>query len=133
MDLRQVRKDLGVVAGEAGFSAWDYVPDDPQDLPAAVVGGLSLFERLNAIVTKVNIGITFYVDLSDAQDAAARLDLVLSTGMPNSFIDWLDSVTSNDLPAWRSVRFLSAGPYNRYTMPGGAVALGVEVTLEITA
>lgn len=133
MDLRQIRADLGTVAAEAGFNAWDYQPDDLQHLPAAVVGGIKSMERLNQTVTQVQIGVTFYVNPADAKDATSRLDLALSTGNPNSFIDCLDGVSSLDNPAWRSVRFDSAGPYAMYVMPSGSSALGVEVTLELTA
>lgn len=133
MDLRQIRTDIGVVAGESGFNAWDYAPDDPQDLPAAVVGGIKSMVRLNAVVTECQIEVTFYVNAADPQDAAARLDLALSVGLPDSFIDMLDSVTPADGPSWRSIRFESAGPYQRYAIPGGAVALGCTVTLELTA
>jgi len=133
MDLRKVRADIGVVAGVSGFNAFDYVPDDPKDLPAAVVGGIKSMVRLNAVVTQVELGVTFYVSAADPQDSAARLDLALSTGLPDSFIDNLDSVTPADGASWRSIRFQSAGPYIRYQMPGGGVALGVDVVLELTA
>lgn len=133
MDLRKVRQDIGVVAGESGFNAWDYQPDDPQDLPAAVVGGIQSMKRLNRLTTEVKIDVTFYVNASDPEDAAKRLDLALSVGMPDSFIDMLDSVTVEDGPSWRSIRFNSAGSYMKYQMPGNAVALGVTVTLELTA
>lgn len=133
MDLRAIRKDLGVVAQEAGFNAWDYEPDDPQNLPAAVVGGIRSMTRLNAQVTRVELGVTFYVNAADPQDATARLDLALSTGIQDSFIDNLDTDAEKPDRSWRSVRFAASGPYTRYSMPGGAVALGVEITLELTA
>ena len=133
MDLRQIRADLGAVARESNFAAWDYEPDDPKDLPAAVVGGIQSMTRLNAVVTQIKLDVTFYVNAVDPQDASARLDLALSTGMPDSFIDQLDSVMPVDGPSWRSIRFDSSGPYKRYAMPGGGVALGVTVTLELTA
>lgn len=133
MDLRQLRADLGVVAASSGFNAWSYQPDDPQDLPAAVVGGIKSMERLNQTVSQLMIGVTFYANAADPQDATERLDLALSVGNPDSFIDTLDSVEIADGPAWRSVRFDSAGPYTRYSMPGGGSSLGVEVTLELTA
>lgn len=134
MDLRQLRADLGTVAQTSGFNAWDYEPDDVQDLPAAVVSGIKEMERLNRLVTRVKVVITFLVSLADPQDAAARLDTALSNGVQDSFIDNLDSVSvENDGPAWRSVRFDSAGPYTRYQMPGGGSYLGVEVLLELTA
>ncbi len=133
MDMRQVRADLGTVARSAGWNAWDYQPDDPQNLPAAVVGGISEFMRLNRLVSQFKIGVTFYVNLANPQDAAERLDLVLSPGNPDSFLDVLDSVTAEDGAAWRSVRFDSATPYQRYSMPGGLYALGVELMLELTA
>ena len=131
--MRALRADLGVVAGEAGFSAFDYEPADPKNLPAAVVGGIKSMERLNAHVTQIQIGITFFVNAANEKDATARLDLALSTGLPNSFIELLDSVSIEDGPAWRSVRFESAGPYLHYVMPSGGPALAVEITLEFTA
>ena len=134
MDLRAVRHDLGVVAQNIGLNAWDYQPDDPQNLPAAVVGGIQEMHRLNRIVTQFKLGVTLYVNCADPQDATAALDLYLSTGLDGSFIEALDAVIPGlDSPAWRSVRFDSAGPYRRYSMPGGGAALGVEVVLELTA
>ncbi len=133
MDLRQLRADLGTVAGEAGFNAWDYLPDDPKTLPAAVVGGILEMERLNRLTTQIKLGVTFYVSAADPKDASARLDRALSVGLGDSFIDWLDSVQLADGPSWRSVRFDSAGPYQKFSLPGGGVALGVTVVLELTA
>ncbi len=133
MDLRAVRHDIGVVAQTANFNTWDYQPDDPKDLPAAVVGGIKAMQRLNAAVTLVQIGVTFFVNASDPQDAAQRLDLALST-IDGSFCSALDAYVETPNPhAWRSAKFLSAGPYLRYTMPGGGVALGCEMLLELTA
>lgn len=133
MNLRAIREDLAAVAQEAGFNSWSVSPDDPQDLPAAVVGGIQNLVRLNRLTTQIQIGITFYVSLAEPVDATARLDLALSVGETGSFIDLLDSVHAEDGAAWRSVRFVSAGPYTRFTMPGGGAALGVEVQLELTA
>lgn len=133
MNLAQLRADLKAVAEAAGFNAWDFVPDDPQDLPASVVGGIQSMVRLNAHVTQVKIGIEFYANHADAKDATRRLDLVLSTGDPNSFIDILDHVEESDGPSWRSIRFDSCGPYTLVTMPGGGSALKVEATYELTA
>lgn len=131
-DLRAIRRDIGVVAGEAGFTAWDYEPDDPQLYPAAVVGGIVELERLNRAVTRAQIAVTFYASLADPADAAARLDLALSVGVQGSFIDVVDSVTLDDGPSWKTIKLVSAGPYTRYQMPGGASTLGVTATLEIT-
>lgn len=133
MDLRALRADLGVVANEAGYSSWDYQPDSLQDLPAAVVGSPQSMRRLNQIVTEVKVPITFYVSEQDPQDATARLDLALSAGLPDSFIDMLDSVHAADGPSWRSVVFESAGPYQRVIFDGGGSALFVEVLLSLTA
>lgn len=136
MDLRALRKDLRVVAGESGFTAWDFVPEDPQDLPAAVVGAPKSMVRMNRLITQVEIPITFYASLADPLDATERLDLALSTGLPNSFIDLLDFAAQQEgatAPSWRSVRFVSAGPYTRFALPGTVYALGVEVILELTA
>lgn len=133
MNVRDIRRDIGVVAGRAGFNAWDYQPDDPQDLPAAVVGGIKEMTRLNKKVTQLKIGVVFYVNAADAQDATSRLDLALSVGNPDSFIDMLDEVTQQDSPSWKAIRFESAGPYQKYQMPGESIALGVEAVLELTA
>jgi hypothetical protein len=137
MDLRAIRTDIGVLASNAKFNAWSYMPSDPQDLPAAVVGGIKSMKRLNRLVTQLQIGVIFYVNFTDPEDAATRLDTALSTGNPDSFIDQVDSLTQADQPSWRSIRFESAGPYTVYTLPSGdpsgADALGVEVILELTA
>jgi hypothetical protein len=133
MDLARIREDLAAVATAAGFNSWDYEPDDPQTLPACIIGGIREMERLNAIVTRAQILVTFYCSVADPKDATRRLDLALSVGHPNSFIDMLDSVTLEDGPAWRSIRFESASRYRRFAMPGGHVALGVEIVLELTA
>lgn len=133
MDLRAVRRDICTVAGEAGFNAFSYQPSDLKTFPAAVVGGVRSFVRLNVRVTQVQIACTFYVALTDVEEATRKLDLVLSTGDPNSFVDLLDSVQPDDNPSWRSVRIDSAGAYTQYSFPGGAIALGVEVILELTA
>ena len=133
MDLRKLRTDLGTVATEAGFTAWDYYPDDVQNLPAAVVGGIAGMVRLNRLVTEIDIGITFYCSLADPADAAARLDLALSTNMDGSFLDAVDEITPTDAVNWRSVTFVRAGPYNRYDMPGNTHALGCEIVLRFTA
>lgn len=133
MDLRALREDLTAVAEAAGFNAWSYVPDDPQDLPAAVVGGIQEMNRLNQHVTQIKLGISFIANAADPVDATARLDLALSTGNAESFIDMLDSVGTEDGPAWSSVRFDSAGPYTSIDLPGGGTALGVEIVLQLTA
>lgn len=134
MDLRQLRVDLGVVGQMAGFNAWNIVPDDPQHLPAMVVGGV----RSMQVITmdggvEVELVATFYTSTADAEDATAVLDLVLSIGKEDSFLDWLLNVKPVDGPAWRSVRFVQAGPYHDVAMPGGSVALAVEVVLSFTA
>lgn len=132
MDLRQIRTDLGTVAGEAGYSAWSYQPDDPQALPAAVVGGIHSFERLNVKETRIELGVTFYVSLQNAEDAAARLDLLLSVGDPDSFVTLLDAVDPATA-SWFGLWITSAGPYQRVAMPDSSVALSVELVLQITA
>lgn len=134
MKLRELRTDLGVVAATAGFNAWNIVPDDPQYLPAAVVGGV----RSMQVITmdggvEVELVVTFYVPMTDAEDSTAVLDLVLSMGEDGSFLTVLMGVTAEDGPAWRSVRFTQAGPYHTVAMPGGSVALAVEVVLTFTA
>lgn len=133
MNLAQLRADLKAVAETAGFNAWDFLPDDPQHLPAAVVGGIHAMVRLNAHVTQVQIGITFYASHADAKDATRRLDLALSTGDPNSFIDIMDAVTESDGPSWRSIRFDSCGAYHLVSMPSDGTALAVETIWELTA
>lgn len=135
MDLRQLRADISAVAQAAGFNSWDYMPDDPQDLPAAVVGGIKSMERLNRQVTQVQIGVTFYASAADPLDATSVIDRALSIGAAEtSFIDLLDDVdVIADGPAWRSARFDHSSEYRLYGMPGGGNALGVEVTLEFTA
>lgn len=137
MDLVKIRDDLATVAREAGFNAWDHEPDDPAHLPAAVVGGIKEMHRHNQFTTSVHIGVTLYASLADAKDATRVLDRALSVKVPGqsatSYIDWLDDVTIDDGAAWRSVSFVSAGPYQRYTLPAGGVALGVEIVLELTA
>jgi hypothetical protein len=137
MDLRAIRKDLAVLVQQSGFAAWSFLPSDPGDLPAGVVGGIKSMVRLNAFVTEITIGITFYANFTDPADAAERLDRMLSTGNANSLIDQFDKLTQSDTPSWRSIKFDSAGPYTVYTMPSGgpsgADALGVEVTLGLTA
>lgn len=135
MDLRAIRVDLSTVAVTAGFdNAWSIQPDDPQSLPAAVVGGIISMERLNAIVTKIMLPITLYVNAADIQDATERLDLALSTGLPNSLIDCMDAVAEPpNTPSWRSIRFDSSGPYQKVIMPGGGSALSVETRWELTA
>lgn len=134
MDLRQLRIDLGKVAQTAGYNAWDYTPDDPQNLPAAVVGGIRSMVRLNALTTQIQVEVTFYVSAADPKDAAGRLDLALSVGLDGSFIDCLDTMSeAPNTPSWRSVRLDSAGPYQRVLMPGGGAALSVAIVLELTA
>lgn len=133
MDLREIRIGLAAVARAAGFNAWDYMPDDPQDLPASTVGGIESMVRLNEAVTQVQLKVSFYVNETDMQDATARLDKALSVGLNGSFIDTVDEVTTADGPPWRSIRFVSAGPYQRFAMPGNGWALGVETIWEMTA
>ncbi len=129
MDIAAIRASLALGARDAGFGAWDYAPDDPFDLPAAVVGGIKSMNILTRSVTQAEIGILFYCSLADAEDATRRLDLVLSVGDPDSF---LTNILNYTTAGWTSIRFVSAGPYSRYSMPGGAVSLGVEILLEIT-
>jgi hypothetical protein len=134
MDLRAIRRSIAAIALESGFSAWDYAPDDPSELPAAVVGGIKQMRRMNRLVCEIQIGVTFYASQADPIDATSRLDNALSTGTDGgtSFLDNLDA--ADDAAAgWRSIRFLAAGPYAVYAMPGNAKALGVEVILELTA
>lgn len=135
MILGDVRKDLGVLGRTAGLNAWDYQPDDPQDLPAMVVGGIKSMVRLNQKVSLVQIGVTMYVNAADPEDASRKLDQLLSVGTEDglSFIDILDSHAADEAASWRSIKFLSAGPYQKYAMPGDGSALGVEVTVELTA
>jgi len=134
VDLRQLRTDLSVVGASAGFNAWNVEPDDPQHLPAMVVGGV----RSMRILTidggvEVEISATFYANAADNEDATATLDMVLSIGTADSFLDWLLSVKPVDEPAWRSVRFVQAGPYHEVALPGSGTALAVEVVLSFTA
>lgn len=136
MDLRQVRADLATVAATAGFNAWDFEPDDPQQLPAAVVGAPLLIERMNAHVTKLQLPVGLYVSNADARAATALLDQALSTGVgEGSFLDALDSLTQADTEAsaWRSARFESASQYQRVALDGGGSMLAVPIVLELTA
>lgn len=135
MDLRQVRKDLATVGTTAGFNSWSVHPDDPQDLPALVVGGIKSMTRLTMSgVCQFELELAFYVSAASPDDAAERLDMVLSLGEPDSFLTVLEAVSAQrDNPAWRSARFVGAGPYQRVTMPGGGAAMSVTVTLELTA
>lgn len=135
MDLRAIRAALGVLSAAANFNAWDYIPDDPQHLPAAVVDGILSLDRLNAHVTQFDITITFYASGADPKDASARLDLLLSTGITGSFADLLTTAAAvlSPAPPWRTIKLKTAGPYTRYAMPNGELALGVQITLELTA
>ena len=140
MDLRALRTQLAQVGQTCGLNTWDYMPDDPQNLPALVIEGFSAMTRLNAIVTELDLEVVFYVNNAEAKDAAARLDGLFSVGVDPgvSFIDALDAFTEGN-PAdtgayWRSVRFKSAGPSRRYAMPGdGTVALGCPAVWTFTA
>lgn len=133
MNLGAIREDLRVVAESIGFNAWSYQPDDPKDLPAAVIGGIKGLTRLNQVVSQIQLGVSFFCNLNDPQDATNRLDLALSVGVDGSFVDALDAITPDDSPAWRSCKFVSAGPYLRYQMPANQAALGCEAILELTA
>lgn len=133
MNVGAVRADLRAVAESVGFNAWAYQPDDPKDLPAAIIGGVKQYTRLNQTVTQIQLGVSFLANLNDPEDATNRLDLALSVGVDGSFIDAIDAIVPADSPAWRSCKFVSWGPYLRYAMPGGAAALGVEAILELTA
>lgn len=123
-----MRADLAVVAKAAGFSSFAYEPDDPQNLPAAVVGGIQSMTRLNRLTTELVLGVTFYCSLASARDAASRLDKVLSIGTGTGFLDLL--ATTSTFKSWV---FQSAGPYTTYQLPGGDFALGCTVTLQLTA
>lgn len=133
MDIAAIRAQLATVAGLAGFNAFDYQPDDPGALPAVVAGGIREMERLNRIVTRLQLVVTFYASLAEPADAARRLDLALSVGVEGSFIDLLDAVPVEG-QAWRSVRFIGSGPYQTTIMPAGTGnALSCETVLEFTA
>ncbi len=136
MDLAALRSDIKVIGQTCGLNAWDYQPDDPQNLPALVVGGMRSLTRLNQVVAQIEVSVHIYVNAADPKDATRALDALLSINQPakTSFIDVLDSeMETLDTPSWRSIKFLSAGPYTHYIMPGGLTALGVEVILELTA
>lgn len=135
MDLSALRADLATVAKTAGFNAWSYMPDDPKDLPAAVVAGVRSMSRLTiGGACVVELEVELYVNATDPEDASKRLDLALSLGVGESFLTILEAIDPNlDKPAWRSARFVTAGPYTRVAMPGGGVALSVAVLLELTA
>ena len=135
MDFRALRTDFGTVAQTAGFNAYDYEPDDPGALPAAVVGGVRSLRRLTMSGTcEVELEITLYVSAADPQDATATLDLALSLGLSTSLLSILEAVDPIlDKPSWRSARFVTAGPYQRVAMPGGGAALACSVVVEFTA
>lgn len=132
MDLRQVRIDIRAVIAVCGYNAWDYEPDDPQDLPAGVVDGIESLIRMNRLVTAVKIGVTFYVNNADPKDATAKLDLTLSTGFTNSYVDALDAASLAGA-SWRSIRLEGAEAYHRVAMPGGGVALACRTITDLTA
>lgn len=135
MNLRQLRTDVGAVAAGAGFNAWNIEPDDPEHLPAAVVGGVRSMQLITmAGGVEVELVVTFYVSTADAEDGTAVLDMVLSMGQPDSFLTALLGVEQENGPAWSSVRFVQAGPYHNVQLPGnGGVAQAVEVLLSFTA
>lgn len=139
MDLHQLRADVGAVGRAAGFNAWSYEPDDPQNLPALVVGGVkSLIRKTMSGICELEIDITLYVNAANPEDAAARLDLALSLGMADSFLSYMEAVDPQagppeSRPAWRSARFIAAGSYQRVTMPGGGEAATVNITYSFTA
>lgn len=139
MDLRKIRTDVAVVGAEAGFNAWNVIPDDPQDLPACVVGGVRSLKRLTmAGACELQIEVEFYANAADMVDATTTLDMVLSLGLQTSFLSLLEAadeqpVGSPTRPSWRSAMFIGAGPYKQIAMPGGGVALAVGVVIEFTA
>lgn len=138
MNLIAIRQDLATVAKTCGLNAWDYPPDDPLVLPCAVVGSPQGMRRMNKTVTEVLIPVTFYVSNADAQDAARRLDALLSIGVQDvleatSYLDVLDAVHAEDGPAWRSITFEHAEPYELVSMPGDSTALACRIQLKLTA
>lgn len=135
LDLRAVREGLASAARECGFSAWDYQPDDPQQLPAAVVGAPVEMEALTLTRWKLVVPVTFYCSTADPKDASERLDLVLSINLVDEDdeprLSFIDTLKAAEAPPWKSARFSSAET-GRYTMPGGSVALGTRVDIEVT-
>jgi hypothetical protein len=134
--MRAIREDLSAAARAAGFGeAWNVVPDDVSTLPAAVVGAPRDVEAVTLTRWRLTIPVTFFVSSADAEAAAHVLDGVLSVGqaddeeadVPPGFIDALAATEGSN---WSTARFVSAETA-RYQMPGGAVALGCEVRVEI--
>jgi hypothetical protein len=135
LDLRAVREALGLAAGAAGFNAWDYMPDDVQNLPAAVVGAPREMEALTLTRWRLQLPVTFYVSSANPKDANERLDRALSIGLEDEDevprLSFLDTLADAIEPPWKTARFVSAQT-SRYTMPGNSVAWGTEVLVEVT-
>lgn len=124
MDIAAKRASIAAAAVACEFNAYDFQPDNPGDLPAAVVGGITLYERLNASVARVQLVVTLYASSSDAQDATRCLDTALSTNVANSFIDAVSAIDGMTVD--------SAGAYQQFVMPTGT-ALGVPITIQIVS
>lgn len=137
MDLVAVSIDLETAALAHGYSAFSYEPDDPGNLPAAVVGGIDSMVALNRFVTTVQLGVTFYqsLGLDDGKSARRALDKTFSVGTGTSFLDALAAqaaaghFTAIKVDGWA---FVSADRYTKYEMPGEAFGLGCTMHLAIT-
>lgn len=131
MNLRAVRTDLAVVARAAGYTAFDFQPDDLAALPAAVVGSPRAMVRRTRTVSLLTLPVAFYVSTVDPATATAALDLVLSHGEDGSFLTLLeDASLFVNRPAWDTAVFASAGPYQHVEAVDAA---SVELVLELAA
>jgi threonine dehydrogenase-like Zn-dependent dehydrogenase len=132
MDLHGIRTDLAAILAPLGYQSYAYLPDDPQVLPAAVVGVPAAIEygmTLGSTVA-VEIPLTLVFSMTSVQDAQARMDAALSTGVTGSVIDALRTTGST---YWNgSVRVTGAGPVGTVAV-GSSNALAVTLTLSLHA
>lgn len=98
MDIGKIRQGLADALAVMDINVYAYPPGEPED-PAAVIG---LPQQVTPNRTlggdQVDILVTFYAARADDDDAVAKLDTALSTGIEGSILDVLRSATST---AWR--------------------------------
>lgn len=130
MDIAAIRRGLTDAAVNLDCSVYAYPPDDLED-PALVIGlPQQVLPNRTLGVDQLDIRVTYYAARVDNQDALAKLDTALSTGVNGSIIDVLRSATSS---AWRGKPLVPLASAIREVAVGDVVYLAADLTLQIIA
>lgn len=131
-DVHAIRAAAVALVVPAGFQGIDHVPEDVQQMPAAVAGVPTEIDYGASLgLARITFPLTLIFSAASLKDAQLKMDQALST-TDGSAVTLLRAAVDTPTDDWRSIHVVRADNI-RLADAGNSKALAVDVTLEVLA